>query len=146
MNWMTRFYCWLHGHNLVTEKYEVKDTKKYHGHDEIRNYTGCRRCGAGNPEHELSYWKDDDKNLWERHETMAMLISIMGIMAAILIIATVVVGIGALAVLPINKYMCTVNGAEMDLASKYNYWTGCYFNVKGVWVADELLSVVDLLK
>lgn len=146
MNWTRRIICWFSGHDLVKIKYAVKTTKQYHGHDEVRKYSGCGRCGAGSPEKELSWWNGADKNLIERHETTVMILSIIGLMLGIAFIGALVVGIGALILFPLSKYMCELNGAEMGLAAKYNYWTGCYFNVKGAWVADELLSVVDLLK
>lgn len=145
MNW-ARIKCWFIGHDLINIKYALKTTKKYHGHDEVRKYRGCSRCDAGSPEKELNWWNGDGNTVIERHETTFMLLSVIGLMLAVAIIGAIIVGIGAIIAFPISKFMCLKNGAEMGLAAKYNYWTGCYFKVDGRWIADELLSVVDLLK
>lgn len=139
MNW-ARIKCWLKGHSLTTEKYLVKDTKKYHGHDEIRSYKGCSRCGKGSPKHELSYWNDDDKSFIERHEQAFGILAFLGAFVAVIFVVAVAVMFG-------SSIGCRINGDIMELPWKFNWINGtCYYQLEGRWIARSLLTVVDVLK
>ena len=139
MNYKARLACWWHGHDTRRIKYAVKDTKKYHGHDEVRTYRGCGRCGAGSPDFELGTWWDE-KSFMRRHETAIGILTFLGGFAAVIFAVTALVMIG-------QNYSCKINGEIMELPSRFNWVTGnCYFQFEGRWVARSLLSVVDLLK
>lgn len=144
MDWR-RVRCWFTGHVVRNETAIIKEDKKYHGHTTTRKYGKCARCGKGTLENELSYW-GDEKNLFERHETLWLAIVIAGSILGFCVATAVVIGLGALIAFPLSKHMCMEYASQMGLEGKYSYWTGCYLKVEGRWIANELLSVVDLLK
>jgi hypothetical protein len=144
MDW-ARFKCWFKGHDVRKATAVITEDKKYHGHVTTRQYNKCHRCGKGTLENELNYWSDE-KNLWERHDTLITTLTVIGVCIGVLIGIFLLVGLCTLALFPMMAYTCKVGGAEMGLAAKYNYWTGCYFNVDGRWIHESLLNVVDILK
>jgi len=138
MDWK-RVRCWWYGHKIVQEVYVVKDTKKYHGHDETRRFGKCKVCGVGTPQNELNSWNHDDYNLWERNHTT------FGILIAVFAVVFVLALAAVPSVLATWKG-CMDAGTQMNIPAKYSFWSGCYYQVDGRWIADQLLSVVDLLK
>ena len=140
MNYKARFLCWWNGHDVSRFKYQVMSTKKYHGHDEVRDFLGCARCGAGSPQKELSHWSKDGQGFIRRHELFFEISTFIVGFALVIFAITAGVMIG-------QNYSCSINGEIMELPWKFNWITGnCYFQFEGRWVARDLLSVVDLLK
>ena len=138
MNW-ARIKCWWKGHDIVRIRYVVKDTKKYHGHDEVRQYRGCGRCGVGSPENELGTWWDE-KGFYREHETKFGILAFLGSFVAVIFVIAVAVMLG-------SSLGCRINGEIMELPWKFNWITGaCYYELDGRWIARSLLTVVDVLK
>ena len=139
MTW-ARIKCWFVGHDIIKIKYAVKTTKEYHGHDEVRKYTGCSKCGAGSPQKELNWWGGGDKSVFERHEALFSLLLFLLALVAVIFVVTVLV-------MATQRYSCRINSEIMELAWKFNWITGnCYFEVEGRWIARNLLTVVDILR
>lgn len=133
-----RIKCWWVGHNVVQVKYVVKDTKKYHGHDEQRTFGCCSKCGKGTRENEMWTYQDG-KSFMDRNDWVypsVILVGVVVLFFAVIIVPTVY----------FSRIGCEDAGIQMVLESKYSFWSGCYYKVDGRWIADDLLSVVDLLK
>lgn len=134
-----RFLCWLYGHDVIRIKYAIIDSKKYHGHNEVRNYRGCRRCDAGSPDNELGTWWDETGFLRE-HEDAIVFLKCFGVIIAVIFGITGVVIFG-------SSIGCRINGEIMELPWKFNWINGtCYYELDGRWIARSLLTVVDVLK
>lgn len=137
MDWR-RIECWWSGHDVRQDTAIMVEDKKYHGHTTTRTFGKCVRCGEGTLENELSCWTDE-KSFWVRNDWIVP--TIIG--------TAIVVALFALCIVPplyfANKG-CLDAGVQMDLESKYSMWSGCFYKVDGRWIADELLSVVELLK
>jgi hypothetical protein len=137
MNWR-KLICWWFGHDVRRVKYVVKDAKKYHGHDEVRVFSKCFKCGQGTKDKEMWTYQAG-MTFMERNEWIIPWS--IGIASVIFILAFIFVP-----TLYFAKVGCLDAGVQMDIPAKYSIWSGCFYEIDGRWIANKMLSVVDLLK
>lgn len=120
---MTNLRCWWNGHRYSNTFNEYAN-----------DYRVCRYCDESTE----NIW-DGTKSFWERHEDFGVAMKILGLAGI------VIFGLFALVMIPMYL-SCRNGGILMDIPWKYDFWSGCYYQVKGQWVAKELLEIVELLK
>jgi hypothetical protein len=112
--------CWWSGHYYRTR------------YDEDKTYHECTRCGNCVKN---VYW-DDNRGFYEKYE---------GWFTA-LVIALVMVAFMGFIIYLVSYLPCKSQGTLMELPWKWDFISGCYFNVQDRWIATGLLDIVDLLK
>jgi hypothetical protein len=109
--------CWWYGHKRPENNWTDPFT--------------CSTCG-----------KDDQetaRNLYRRNqEWLEPVFFLVGVAAFILVLCLIGWYWGL--------HVCRESGTNMGLLWKFYFWTGCYFEIDGRWVIDDLLKVVDVLK
>lgn len=130
--------CWWYGHNVRQATAVITEDKKYHGHTTTRKYGKCTVCGKGTLENEI--WTfPHSKSFMERNSWIIP--TILGV-----VIVSCILAVSIIPPVYFANKGCLDAGVQMSLEAKYSWWSGCYYKVNGRWIADNLLSVVDLIK
>jgi hypothetical protein len=127
--------CWWKGHY---GKYEQHHTEE---HGTVKYYK-CRHCGTC----VNSSWDLDEHSFWERHEILHFIAVAIAVLLLFFLVSGIIVAIGSLIAHPFYVHTCKQAGTAMGIPWKYDFWSGCFYEIKGQWVADDLLGIVELLK
>ena len=114
--------CWWKGHDLYNHKIEGKHCYK------------CKEC-------EIVTNKDwlAEKSFWDRHENVK-------IGSVLLLVFIIFIGVMHLLILPPVYLGCLKTAQIMELPFKYDYWSGCFYQIDGRWISSGMLDIVELLK
>jgi hypothetical protein len=118
MKYWKRFVCWCKGHDLFfSGNYGTFGAQIYR----------CRRC-----EKTTMQYYDDTQNFFERNDEF---ISVIKVAFMLLMLFALVAGCTT----GISYADCKYAGNNMSLEYKYDFWAGCFYNVDGRWIDDDML-------
>lgn len=119
-----RFTCWFLGHDFEWQKHEYVEelNRKVHFYE-------CSRCK------ECSY-HGNDYGFWDKYGGWITGILVLG-----------VIGLMFYGFWYFFSYIPCFRTAEMmELPWKYDFLSGCYYEIQGRWIERSLLDIVDILK